>query len=234
MILGLMAAPIMTSIAEDALKAVPDRYREAAEALGATRWQLVRHVLVEVVMLFLAGGVAGALFAAWLLDAVMALMPADVLLQAPFLGDLSIDAGVLGYGLALALACGALFGLIPALRIGASDSVSSAMASRVPASRPSLTLGTHSTKLSMGSMAAMLAQRSRRLRADVLDATEGRVVSAEPGARRANATVSISRSLTWTWSRLPCPTLVRVRRRSSRALSWRLRRGFAASLASRK
>ncbi len=40
-ILGLMAAPIMTSIAEDALKAVPDRYREAAEALGATRWQVV-------------------------------------------------------------------------------------------------------------------------------------------------------------------------------------------------
>ena len=41
LILGLMAAPIMTSIAEDALKAVPDRYREAAEALGATRWQVI-------------------------------------------------------------------------------------------------------------------------------------------------------------------------------------------------
>lgn len=40
-ILGLMAAPIMTSIAEDALKAVPDRYREAAESLGATRWQVI-------------------------------------------------------------------------------------------------------------------------------------------------------------------------------------------------
>ncbi len=40
-ILGLMAAPIMTTIAEDALKAVPDRYREAAEALGATRWQVI-------------------------------------------------------------------------------------------------------------------------------------------------------------------------------------------------
>jgi len=40
-ILGLMAAPIMTSIAEDALKAVPDRYREVAEALGATRWQVI-------------------------------------------------------------------------------------------------------------------------------------------------------------------------------------------------
>lgn len=43
-ILGLMAAPIMTSIAEDALKAVPDSYREAAEAMGATRWQIIYKV----------------------------------------------------------------------------------------------------------------------------------------------------------------------------------------------
>jgi phosphate transport system permease protein len=45
-ILGLMAAPIMTSIAEDALKAVPDHYREAAEAMGATRWQVVWRVVL--------------------------------------------------------------------------------------------------------------------------------------------------------------------------------------------
>lgn len=45
-ILGLMAAPIMTTLAEDALKAVPDGYREAAEALGATRWQVIRHVVL--------------------------------------------------------------------------------------------------------------------------------------------------------------------------------------------
>ncbi len=45
-ILGLMAAPIMTTIAEDALKAVPDRYREAAEALGATRWQVIFKVVL--------------------------------------------------------------------------------------------------------------------------------------------------------------------------------------------
>lgn len=44
-ILALMAAPIMTTIAEDALKAVPDTYREAAEALGATRWQAIRRVV---------------------------------------------------------------------------------------------------------------------------------------------------------------------------------------------
>jgi len=45
-ILGLMAAPIMTTIAEDALKAVPDSYREAAEALGATKWQIIRQVVI--------------------------------------------------------------------------------------------------------------------------------------------------------------------------------------------
>ncbi len=46
LILGLMAAPIMTTIAEDALKAVPDQYREAAEAMGATRWQIIWRVVL--------------------------------------------------------------------------------------------------------------------------------------------------------------------------------------------
>ncbi len=45
-ILGLMAAPIMTTIAEDALKAVPDTYREAAEAMGAARWQVIFKVVL--------------------------------------------------------------------------------------------------------------------------------------------------------------------------------------------
>ncbi len=63
-ILGLMAAPIMTTIAEDALKAVPDGYREAAEALGATRWQIAvrvvlpaaKHGLVAAVLLGVGRG----------------------------------------------------------------------------------------------------------------------------------------------------------------------------------
>ena len=56
-ILGLMAAPIMTSIAEDALKAVPDRYREAAEALGATRWQVIFKTVVPAAKNGLLGAV---------------------------------------------------------------------------------------------------------------------------------------------------------------------------------
>jgi phosphate transport system permease protein len=45
-LVGLMSLPIMVSIAEDALKAVPDGYREAAEAMGATRWQVTWRVLL--------------------------------------------------------------------------------------------------------------------------------------------------------------------------------------------
>jgi len=56
-ILGLMAAPIMTSIAEDALKAVPDRYREAAEALGATRWQVIFKTIIPAAKNGLLGAV---------------------------------------------------------------------------------------------------------------------------------------------------------------------------------
>lgn len=56
-ILGLMAAPIMTSIAEDALKAVPDRYREAAEAMGATRWQVIRRCVLPAARNGLLGAV---------------------------------------------------------------------------------------------------------------------------------------------------------------------------------
>jgi phosphate transport system permease protein len=46
LLLALMSVPIMVSIGEDALKAVPDSFREASLAMGATRWQTVRRVLL--------------------------------------------------------------------------------------------------------------------------------------------------------------------------------------------
>jgi len=45
-ILALMSVPIIVSIGEDALKAVPDSFREAALALGATKWQTIYRVLL--------------------------------------------------------------------------------------------------------------------------------------------------------------------------------------------
>jgi phosphate transport system permease protein len=46
LILAFMSVPIIVSMGEDALRAVPDSYREAGLALGASRWQLVYRVLL--------------------------------------------------------------------------------------------------------------------------------------------------------------------------------------------
>lgn len=47
-ILALMIIPNIITLSEDALRAVPPSYREASLALGATRWQTVRNVLLPV------------------------------------------------------------------------------------------------------------------------------------------------------------------------------------------
>lgn len=44
-IVALMAVPMIVSISEDALRAVPDSFREAAIALGASKWEMIRRVL---------------------------------------------------------------------------------------------------------------------------------------------------------------------------------------------
>lgn len=46
LILAYMALPTIISVAEDALDAVPKSYRDAALAMGATRWQTVWRVVV--------------------------------------------------------------------------------------------------------------------------------------------------------------------------------------------
>lgn len=45
-ILGIMILPTVISISIDAIRAVPDSYREGSIALGATRWQTVRMVVL--------------------------------------------------------------------------------------------------------------------------------------------------------------------------------------------
>lgn len=59
MILAMMAIPTVTSIADDALRAVPQELREASYALGATRWQTTARVVVPA-------GISGIFTAAML------------------------------------------------------------------------------------------------------------------------------------------------------------------------
>ncbi len=42
--LAFMSLPIIISVSEDALRAVPDQFRQASYALGATRWETIWHI----------------------------------------------------------------------------------------------------------------------------------------------------------------------------------------------
>lgn len=46
LVLGLMIFPTITTLMNDALKAVPKSYRSAAYALGSTRWQVIWRVVI--------------------------------------------------------------------------------------------------------------------------------------------------------------------------------------------
>ncbi len=45
-LLGIMFIPYLTTICEDALRAVPSEFKEGSLALGANRWQTIRHVTI--------------------------------------------------------------------------------------------------------------------------------------------------------------------------------------------
>jgi phosphate transport system permease protein len=45
-VLGIMALPTIISIAEDAIRNVPNNMRESSLALGATQWQTIRSVVI--------------------------------------------------------------------------------------------------------------------------------------------------------------------------------------------
>jgi phosphate transport system permease protein len=45
-VLAFMSLPLIVSLSEDAIRGVPNSYREASLALGATRWQTIYRVIV--------------------------------------------------------------------------------------------------------------------------------------------------------------------------------------------
>ena len=95
------------------------RTREIAvrTALGAGRRRIVRQLVTESLLLALIAGTAGIALAHWGMRALVALMPADVVR----LTDTGIDAGVLGFTLAISILTSVLFGLAPALHASKID-----------------------------------------------------------------------------------------------------------------
>jgi putative ABC transport system permease protein len=96
------------------------RQRELAIrlALGAQRVQLVRQLLVESLLLALAGGVVGLLLGLWVNDALVQLMTGGGLARGL---SAELDMRVLLFTFALSLLTGLVFGLIPAWRVTRGD-----------------------------------------------------------------------------------------------------------------
>jgi phosphate transport system permease protein len=56
-ILAIMVIPIVTAVSRDAMRAVPSQQREAMLALGATRWEAIRHAILPYCRSGLVGAV---------------------------------------------------------------------------------------------------------------------------------------------------------------------------------
>jgi putative ABC transport system permease protein len=82
-------------------------------ALGASRGAILRQVLVESILLSVAGGGLGVLLSVWMVDAVSRLLPTTL----PRFELVTIDMPVLIFGAVLSIATGLVFGIVPAWRM---------------------------------------------------------------------------------------------------------------------
>jgi predicted permease len=87
-------------------------------AIGASRWRIVRQLLVEAVVISSTGAILGAAASYWLAKLPLLLSPDSF----PAESFVRINAPILAFSVALALLCGILFGLVPALRLSRNDS----------------------------------------------------------------------------------------------------------------
>jgi putative ABC transport system permease protein len=112
---GFVLLIACANVANMLLVRATTRQKEIAirQALGATRAQLIRHLLTESVVLSLAGDVLGLALAAALLPIVRSISPGTI----PRLEQTSLNVPVLLFSLGLCAIAVFVFGLVPALQV---------------------------------------------------------------------------------------------------------------------
>jgi putative ABC transport system permease protein len=108
---GLLLLAVCANVANLVLSRAVARQKEFAirGAIGASRARLARQLVIEGLVLSLAGGLLGLLLAAWAVK-LLTMLPAN---QQPVAG-IRIDTNVLLFTLAVSGLTGVLFGMVPA------------------------------------------------------------------------------------------------------------------------
>ena len=116
-IVGLILLIACANVANLMLARATGRAKEFAlrRALGAARERLARQLLAESVLLFFFGGVAGTLCGLWGMSWIEAQIPEHIRGYLVNYGHVGLNANVLGFTLGVALLCGLVFGIAPAL-----------------------------------------------------------------------------------------------------------------------
>lgn len=108
------------------------RQRELAvrAAVGARRWQLIRQLLSESIVIGLAGGALGLLIAVWGTRAIASLVPEGFTTSVYDLNNIHLDWRVFAFTLGLSVLTGIVFGLAPALTASKPDLIKSLRTSK--------------------------------------------------------------------------------------------------------